>query len=75
MIIVASVSCIYGLGDPEDYTDLMLSLRPGMQRDRDDVIRKLVDIQYERNDIDFKRKVQGQGDVLRFSRRIHPSAC
>jgi excinuclease ABC subunit B len=65
VIIVASVSCIYGLGDPEDYTDLMLSLRPGMQRDRDDVIRKLVDIQYERNDIDFKRgKFRVRGDVL-----------
>lgn len=65
VIIVASVSCIYGLGDPEDYTDLMLSLRPGMQRDRDDVIRKLVDIQYERNEIDFKRgKFRARGDVL-----------
>lgn len=65
VIIVASVSCIYGLGDPEDYTDLMLSLRPGMQRDRDDIIRKLVDIQYERNDIDFKRgKFRARGDVL-----------
>ena len=46
VIIVASVSCIYGLGDPEDYTDLMISLRPGMIKDRDEVIRKLVDIQY-----------------------------
>lgn len=65
VIIVASVSCIYGLGDPEDYTDLMLSLRPGMQRDRDDIIRKLVDIQYERNEIDFKRgKFRVRGDVL-----------
>lgn len=65
VIIVASVSCIYGLGDPEDYTDLMLSLRPGMTRERDDVIRKLVDIQYERNDIDFKRgKFRVRGDVL-----------
>lgn len=65
VIIVASVSCIYGLGDPEDYTDLMLSLRPGMTRDRDEIIRKLVDIQYERNDIDFKRgKFRVRGDVL-----------
>jgi excinuclease ABC subunit B len=65
VIIVASVSCIYGLGDPEDYTDLMLSLRPGMQKDRDDVIRKLVEIQYERNEIDFKRgKFRVRGDVL-----------
>jgi excinuclease ABC subunit B len=65
VIIVASVSCIYGLGDPEDYTDLMLSLRPGMQKDRDDVIRKLVEIQYDRNEIDFKRgKFRVRGDVL-----------
>ena len=65
VIIVASVSCIYGLGDPEDYTDLMLSLRPGMIRERDEVIRKLVDIQYERNDIDFKRgKFRARGDIL-----------
>lgn len=65
VIIVASVSCIYGLGDPEDYTDLMLSLRPGMQKDRDEVIRKLVDIQYERNEIDFRRgKFRARGDVL-----------
>jgi excinuclease ABC subunit B len=65
VIIVASVSCIYGLGDPSDYTDLMLSLRPGMQKDRDDVIRKLVELQYERNEIDFKRsKFRVRGDVL-----------
>ena len=65
VIIVASVSCIYGLGDPEDYTDLMLSLRQGMQRDRDEIIRKLVEIQYERNEIDFKRgKFRVRGDVL-----------
>jgi excinuclease ABC subunit B len=65
VIIVASVSCIYGLGDPEDYTDLMLSLRPGMRKDRDEVIRKLVDIQYDRNEIDFKRgKFRVRGDVL-----------
>ena len=55
VIIVASVSSIYGLGDPEDYTDLVVSLRPGMEKERDDVLRKLVEIQYERNDIDFSR--------------------
>lgn len=65
VIIVASVSCIYGLGDPEDYTDLMLSLRPGMIKDRDEVIRKLVDIQYNRSQFDFKRGTfRVQGDVL-----------
>lgn len=65
VIIVASVSCIYGLGDPEDYTNLMLSLRVGMQKDRDEVIRKLVDIQYERNEIDFRRgRFRARGDVL-----------
>jgi len=65
VIIVASVSCIYGLGDPEDYTELMISLRPGMKKDRDEVIRKLVDIQYERNEIDFKRgRFRVRGDVL-----------
>lgn len=65
VIIVASVSCIYGLGDPEDYTELMLSLRPGMRKDRDEIIRKLVDIQYERNEIDFRRgKFRARGDVL-----------
>ncbi len=65
VIIVASVSCIYGLGDPEDYTDLMISLRPGMVRDRDEVIKKLVDIQYSRNQFDFKRGTfRAMGDVL-----------
>ncbi len=65
VIIVASVSCIYGLGDPEDYTDLMLSIRVGMQKDRDEIIRKLVDIQYERNEIDFRRgRFRVRGDVL-----------
>jgi excinuclease ABC subunit B len=65
VIIVASVSCIYGLGDPEDYTDLMISLRPGMSRDRDEVIRKLVEIQYTRNQFDFKRGTfRVMGDVL-----------
>lgn len=65
VIIVASVSCIYGLGDPEDYTELMLSLRPGMRKDRDEVIKKLVDIQYTRNQIDFRRGTfRVKGDVL-----------
>jgi excinuclease ABC subunit B len=65
VIIVASVSCIYGLGDPEDYTDLMLSLRPGMVKDRDEIIRKLVSIQYDRNEIDFRRgRFRARGDVL-----------
>lgn len=65
VIIVASVSCIYGLGDPEDYAELMLSLRPGMQKDRDEIIRKLVDIQYERNEIDFRRgRFRVRGDTL-----------
>jgi len=65
VIVVASVSCIYGLGDPEDYSTLVLSLRPGMQKDRDEVIKKLVDMQYERNDINFVRgKFRVRGDVL-----------
>lgn len=65
VIIVASVSCIYGLGDPEEYKKLVLSLRVGMERDRDTVIRKLVDIQYERNDINFVRGTfRVRGDIL-----------
>ncbi len=65
VIIVASVSCIYGLGDPDDYKNLMLSLRTGTERDRDEVIRKLIEIQYERNDINFTRnKFRVRGDVL-----------
>ncbi len=65
VIIVASVSCIYGLGDPEDYTDLVISLRPGMIKDRDSVLRKLVEIQYVRNDIDFTRGCfRVKGDTL-----------
>ena len=55
VIIVASVSCIYGLGSPIDYKNMVVSLRPGMERDRDDVMRKLIDMQYTRNDMDFKR--------------------
>ena len=65
VIIVASVSCIYGLGSPIDYQNMTLSLRPGMIRDRDDVIRKLIDIQYDRNDMDFKRGTfRVRGDVV-----------
>lgn len=65
VIVVASVSCIYGLGDPEDYSTLVLSLRPGMRKDRDEVVRKLVEMQYERNDINFIRgKFRVRGDVL-----------
>ena len=65
VIIVASVSCIYSLGDPIDYRNMVISLRPGMQKNRDDVISKLVEIQYERNDINFIRnKFRVRGDVL-----------
>ena len=65
VIIISSVSCIYGLGDPEDYRKLMLSLRPGMERDRDDIIKKLIVIQYERNDINFTRGTfRVRGDIL-----------
>ncbi|VIJ71889.1 excinuclease ABC subunit B [Clostridioides difficile] len=64
-IIISSVSCIYGLGDPKDYKELMLSIRPGMQRDRDDVIKRLIEIQYERNDINFTRGTfRVRGDIL-----------
>lgn len=65
VIIVASVSCIYGLGDPVDYENLVVSLRPGMTKDRDEVIRKLIDIQYTRNDINFTRGTfRVRGDVV-----------
>ena len=65
VIIVASVSCIYGLGAPIDYKKMVISLRPGMEKDRDEVIRKLIDIQYDRNDMDFKRGTfRVRGDVL-----------
>lgn len=65
VIIVASVSCIYGLGSPIDYKSMVVSLRPGMVRDRDDVIRQLIDMQYVRNDMDFKRGTfRVRGDVL-----------
>ena len=65
VIIVASVSCIYGLGSPVDYENLVVSLRPGMNKDRDEVIRKLVEIQYKRNDIAFTRGTfRVRGDVV-----------
>ena len=65
VIIVASVSCIYGLGSPIDYKEMVVSLRPGMIKDRDEVIRKLIEIQYDRNDMDFKRGTfRVRGDVL-----------
>ncbi len=65
VLIVASVSCIYGLGDPSDYRELMLSLRPGMIKDRDEVLRKLIDIHYDRNDVDFQRGTfRVRGDVV-----------
>ncbi|WP_020374022.1 excinuclease ABC subunit UvrB [Sulfobacillus thermosulfidooxidans] len=65
VIIVASVSCIYGLGSPEDYRELVLSLRVGMERERDSILRKLVEIQYDRNDVNFVRgKFRVRGDVI-----------
>ena len=71
VIIVASVSCIYGLGSPIDYKSMVVSLRPGMERDRDDIIRQLIDMQYVRNDMDFKRGTfRVRGDVL----EIFPAA-
>ena len=65
VIIVASVSCIYGLGDPDEYKYMMVSLRPGMEKDRDEVIKSLVEIQYERNDMNFVRGTfRVKGDIL-----------
>ncbi|MDE6251736.1 MAG: excinuclease ABC subunit UvrB [Lachnospiraceae bacterium] len=65
VIIISSVSCIYGLGSPIDYQEMVVSLRPGMIKDRDDVIRKLIDIQYTRNDMDFKRgSFRVRGDTV-----------
>ena len=65
VVIIASVSCIYGLGSPVDYKNMVLSLRPGMERDRDEMIRKLIDIQYDRNEMDFKRGTfRVRGDVV-----------
>lgn len=65
VIIISSVSCIYGLGSPIDYQEMVLSLRPGMMKDRDEVLRKLIDIQYTRNEMDFKRGTfRVRGDVV-----------
>ena len=65
VIVVASVSCIYGLGDPEEYYGMMLSLRPGMEKDRDEVLRALVEMQYDRNDLNFERGTfRVRGDVV-----------
>ncbi len=65
VIIVASVSCIYGLGSPVDYKNMVISLRPGMERDRDEMLHKLIDIQYDRNEMDFKRGTfRVRGDVV-----------
>ena len=65
VIIVSSVSCIYGLGEPENFEKMMVSLRPGMEKDRDEVLRQLIDIQYERNEMDFKRGTfRVRGDVV-----------
>ena len=71
VIIVASVSCIYGLGDPSDYQEMMLSLRPGMNKSREMIMKKLINMQYTRNEIDFKRGTfRAKGDVL----EIYPSS-
>ena len=70
VIIVASVSCIYGLGDPVDYKEMMLSLRPGMQKSREQVLKKLISMQYTRNEIDFQRGTfRAKGDIV----EIYPS--
>ncbi len=70
VIIVSSVSCIYGLGDPIDYENMIVSLRPGMQKQRDEILRKLVNMQYSRNEIDFKRGTfRAKGDIV----EIYPS--
>ena len=71
VIIVASVSCIYGLGDPVDYEEMMLSLRPGMEKSREAVMKKLISMQYTRNEIDFKRGTfRAKGDIL----EVYPSS-
>ena len=70
VIIVASVSCIYGLGDPIDYENLIISLRPGMKKDRDSILKKLINMQYTRNELDFKRGTfRAKGDIV----EIYPS--
>ena len=71
VIIVASVSCIYSLGDPIDYRNMVISLRPGMEKSRDELVKKLVELQYERNDVSFTRnKFRVRGDVV----EIFPAA-
>ena len=71
VIIVASVSCIYGLGDPVDYQEMMLSLRPGMNKTREDIMKKLINMQYTRNEMDFKRGTfRAKGDIL----EIYPAS-
>lgn len=70
VIIVASVSCIYGLGDPIDYENMIISLRPGMQKGRNELLKKLISLQYTRNELDFKRGTfRAKGDVV----EIYPS--
>ena len=70
VIIVASVSCIYGLGDPIDYENMIISLRPNMQKDRNELLKKLISLQYTRNELDFKRGTfRAKGDVV----EIYPS--
>lgn len=70
VIVVSSVSCIYGLGAPEEFFDMMISLRPGMEKDRDDVIRELIDIQYNRNEMVMRGTFRVRGDVLTFLQTI-----
>ena len=66
VIVVASVSCIYGLGDPIDYQEMLLSIRPGQEKSRDSIMKKLVTMQYSRNEIDFKRGTfRAKGDILK----------
>ena len=70
VVVVASVSCIYGLGSPDEYQGMMLSLRPGMAKDRDEVIHALIEMQYDRNDLDLDRgRFRVHGDVV----DIHPA--
>ena len=70
VIIVASVSCIYGLGDPIDYENMIISLRPGMQKERNELLRKLINLQYTRNELDFKRGTfRAKGDIV----EVYPS--
>ena len=76
MIIVASVSCIYSLGDPIDYRSMVISLRPGMQMERDELCQKLVTLQYERNDVNFVRnKFRVHGDIGGHLSGLYERAC